>query len=254
MADAKNKLASLEALEALAQRVANGFSTKDEVSGVSGRVSTLETAGYQTETQVQNAINAKLSSTYKAGGSLESPSDDKLVEANAGMVYNISAQFTTDAAHFVEGVSKKYPAGTNVVVVSDGGTYKYDVLAGFVDLSEYAKTEDIKAVTKSETNGNIKVGDTEVEVYKHPTAAAQESGLYKVTVDGTGHVTGATAVEKEDITKLGIPGENTTYSDVTANGASGLMTGADKAKLDGFEVASTAEVKSVLDGVFGSED
>jgi hypothetical protein len=43
-------------------------------------------------------------------------------------------------------------------------------------------------------------------VYSHPTYTAKSSGLYKVTVDSTGHVSATTAVTKADITALGIPG------------------------------------------------
>lgn len=46
-------------------------------------------------------------------------------------------------------------------------------------------------------------------VYTHPTYTAKSSGLYKITVDGTGHVSAATAVVKADITALGIPGSDT---------------------------------------------
>ena len=45
--------------------------------------------------------------------------------------------------------------------------------------------------------------------YTHPTHTAYTSGLYKFTSDGLGHITAATAVTKEDITKLGIPGTDT---------------------------------------------
>ena len=45
--------------------------------------------------------------------------------------------------------------------------------------------------------------------YIHPTYTSKASGLYKVTVDGTGHVSAATAVSKADITALGIPGSDT---------------------------------------------
>lgn len=45
--------------------------------------------------------------------------------------------------------------------------------------------------------------------YTHPTYTAKSSGLYKITVDGTGHVSAATAVTKADITALGIPGQDT---------------------------------------------
>ena len=112
--------------------------------------------------------------------------------------------------------------------------------------------------------------------YTHPTYTARAAGLYKITVDGTGHISGATAVTKADITGLGIPGSDTKYgvfkaatadaaggtglvpapakgaqglflrgdnvwakpTDTTYNDATasehGLMTAADKTKLDGI--------------------
>lgn len=48
--------------------------------------------------------------------------------------------------------------------------------------------------------------------YQHPSHTAHESGLYKITTDGLGHVSNATSVTKADITALGIPAQNTTYS------------------------------------------
>ena len=56
--------------------------------------------------------------------------------------------------------------------------------------------------------------------YVHPSYTAQKSGLYKVTVDASGHVSAATAVVKADITGLGIPAQDTTYSNMTAATAS----------------------------------
>lgn len=66
--------------------------------------------------------------------------------------------------------------------------------------------------------------------YTHPSYTAKSNGLYKVTVDSTGHVSGASAVAKSDITGLGIPGSDTTYNVFTgattspaAEGSSGLV-------------------------------
>ena len=56
--------------------------------------------------------------------------------------------------------------------------------------------------------------------YTHPTHTAYTSGLYKITTNNLGHVTAATAVVKADITGLGIPGQDTTYSTMTAASAS----------------------------------
>ena len=106
-------------------------------------------AKYQTEEQVVAAITAKVSSTYKAGGSAAFADLPELTEVNLGLVVNVTDKFTTTDS-FVEGAGKKHPAGTNVVVVQSGEEYKYDVLAGFVDLSGYVKAEDITTATEAE--------------------------------------------------------------------------------------------------------
>ena len=106
------------------------------------------------------------------------------------------------------------------------------------------------AITAGDTNGHLKVNGTDVTVYTHPAHTAKQSGLYKVTVDTEGHVTDATPVVKTDITGLGIPAQDTTYSDVTAGGASGLMTGADKTKLDGLVSATTEEITAAMDEIY----
>lgn len=64
--------------------------------------------------------------------------------------------------------------------------------------------------------------------YTHPTYTAKDSGLYKITVDGNGHVSATAPVGKSDITALGIPSTNTTYSNfkaatASAAGGSGLV-------------------------------
>ena len=70
--------------------------------------------------------------------------------------------------------------------------------------------------------------------YVHPTYNAKTSGLYKITVDGLGHISAASAVTKEDITNLGIPGTSSSY-DVATQSANGLMSSTDKKKLDSVE-------------------
>jgi hypothetical protein len=85
--------------------------------------------------------------------------------------------------------------------------------------------------------------------YVHPSYTAHDSGLYKITVDATGHVSAVTAVAKGDITALGIPSTNTTYNDAT-QGAHGLMSTADKKKLDAFGAASTYALKSDITAMY----
>lgn len=61
---------------------------------------------------------------------------------------------------------------------------------------------------------------TGANAYTHPAYTAKSAGFYKVTVDGTGHVSAATAVAKSDIIALGIPAQDTTYRSMTAATAS----------------------------------
>lgn len=71
--------------------------------------------------------------------------------------------------------------------------------------------------------------------YVHPAGSApsKASGFYKFSTDSTSHVASVTAVAKSDITALGIPGQDTTYGNATQS-TSGLMSAADKTKLDGI--------------------
>ena len=100
------------------------------------------TAGtdYLTPAQVDSAIDSKISSVYTPKGSIAFASLPTTAEGLVGDVYNITDAFTTTAA-FVEGAGQSYPAGTNVVCVKEGSAYKWDVLAGFIDITELTTTE-----------------------------------------------------------------------------------------------------------------
>ena len=66
--------------------------------------------------------------------------------------------------------------------------------------------------------------------YIHPEHTAWASGLYKITVDSLGHVIAVSAVQKSDITNLGIPDSNTTY-DLASDYSNGLMSAEQYTKL-----------------------
>ena len=60
--------------------------------------------------------------------------------------------------------------------------------------------------------------------YTHPTYTSRTSGLYKITVNGTGHVSAATAVVQSDITGLGIATDDVmTGASSSVDGAKGLV-------------------------------
>ena len=86
-------------------------------------------------------VDAKVTGVYTPKGSIAFASLPTAAAGNRGWVYNVSDAFTTTAA-FVEGAGHSYGAGTNVVCVDAGsGSYKWDVLAGTIDLTELTADE-----------------------------------------------------------------------------------------------------------------
>lgn len=61
-------------------------------------------------------------------------------------------------------------------------------------------------------SGGIDVSNQNVISHSNSITPKTASGLYLVKIDGQGHITEANLVQKENITSLGIPGENTTYT------------------------------------------
>ena len=84
--------------------------------------------------------------------------------------------------------------------------------------------------------------------YTHPAHTARTSGLYKITVDNLGHVTAVSAVQKSDITNLGIPDSDTTYGLASAYN-NGLMSSTQYSKLSGIESGAN---KTTVDATLSS--
>jgi len=123
-----------------------------ETTGIDSDTTTLATTA-----QVKEYVETKVTSAYKAAGSLAPAGvvSGLLVAANEGKVYNLSGKLTLDAttaALFVDGTAgEEFIEGTNIVVVDAGsGTYKFDAMAGFVDLSAYVKFTDLGGLTAAE--------------------------------------------------------------------------------------------------------
>ena len=237
---------------------------------------------FQTETQVSTAISkAVAAADHLKRKVVNSTADIDLKAADASQyIYMVSKGTAGEADKYDE------------YMVIDGVLEKMGDWG--VDLSGYVQKETGKGLSTNDytTAEKTKLGGIEegANKYTHPTYTARSSGLYKVTVDASGHVTEVAPVTKADITGLGIPGTNTTYSpmsgatssaagtnglvpappagaqgkflrgdgtwqplvsygEATATNA-GLMSAADKTKLDGLVLATSAEVKAMLDEVF----
>ena len=106
---------------------------------------------YATTSNVNTLISQAVSTVYTPKGSLDDISTLTTLAASGkvGDVYNISSEFTTTNV-FIEGIGKKYPAGTNIVLVEVEGEKKWDVLAGSVDLSGYVQKSEMVAITNVE--------------------------------------------------------------------------------------------------------
>lgn len=277
------KLAKLEALKALAERVKSDYATKESVEALTDRVGGLETAGGEPNVITAVKVNGTAQTITDKAVDIKVPV--KVSELNNDSKFQSDTQVATAIAQAiaasghasfekVDAVPAADEAKENVLyLVMNSKTKHYDIYAKVgatvellddttVDLSGYSTTEAINAllaekVDKEEGNGLSSNDYTDAEKtklaglenYTHPAHTAKTSGLYKVTVDALGHVTAAAAVAKADITALGIPAQDTTYSPATAS-ANGLMAAADKSKLDGLDVATTAEVTEMLNEVF----
>ena len=117
--------------------------------------------------------------------------------------------------------------------------------ADTLPLSDSAAASATKKITFANFKAVLKTYfDGLYNKYVHPTYTARAAGLYKVTVDGTGHVSAATAVAKADITALGIPGQDTVYTLPTASASvlGGVKIGA------GLTVASGVVSVGTIDG------
>lgn len=276
MAYNEEKLARLKHLKQLAQKA------KAESDAVATRVKSLEDAGAQANKIESIKVNGT-AQTIDPDKSVNITVPTKTSQLNNDSTFQTSAQVVaaintaiskSGHASFqkVDAVPKADAAQENILyLVMNTTTKHYDIYAKIkgssdsytmellddttVDLSgkvdkvagKGLSTNDYTTAEKTKLSG-IAEGANK---YVHPSYTAKTSGLYKVTVDATGHVSAVAAVTKGDITALGIPGQDTTYPEATTAKA-GLMSAADKSKLDGMTIATDAEVSEMLTEVFGA--
>lgn len=278
MAYNKEKLTKLEALQELAKQAEQKYATKESATELSDRVQGLETTGGQPNVIETVKVNGVAQEVSEKAVNIAVPTkvselaNDSLFQTNSEVAQAIQTAIAkTGHASFkkVDAVPDAETAEDNVMyLVMNSKTKHYDIYAKAenevvllddttVDLTNYVEKEEGKGLSTNDYTTEEKeklAGIAEgANNYTHPAYTEQASGFYKVTVDATGHVSAVTAVTKADITGLGIPAQDTTYKPAVANGADGLMTGADKAKLDGMEVATLEEVKEMLNEVFATE-
>lgn len=148
-------------------------------------------------------------------------------------------------------ISKLSFAG--VSLTEDKKVIKSDLLQ--IDISEINTVTDTEMSNTSENPVQNKVIKAYVDskVYTHPSYTAKSTGLYKVTVDGLGHISGTVAVSKSDITALGIPAQDTTYN--AAGSSLGLVkTGGDVSINDGVITVNDDSHEHTINTIVGLQD
>lgn len=273
MAYNKEKLTKLEALQELSKRIEQDYATKESVNSLSERVDDLVTAGGEPNVIETVKVNGVAQEVTEKAVDIKVPTkvsdltNDSAFQTNTEVAQAIQTAISkTGHAVFkkVDVVPEAAAAEDNVLyLVMNSKTKHYDIYAKVenevvllddttVDLTNYVEKEDGKGLSTNDYTTEDKEKLAGLNNYTHPSYTQQSSGFYKVTVDATGHVSAVEAVTKEDITGLGIPAQDTTYSPATSE-ADGLMSKNDKTKLDGIEVASLEEVQEMLNEVFATE-
>lgn len=161
--------------------------------------------------------NKDILSTFATKTGLKDHSDSN-VHVTSTERTNWNAAYThSTSSHAPSNAEKNQNAFSNIVVGSatiaaETATDTVTFVAGSnVTLTPDANNDKITIAAK----------DT---VYSHPSYTARASGLYKITVDASGHVSDVASVEKSDITTLGIPAQDTVYSHPSTHPVS-MITG-----------------------------
>lgn len=175
-----------------------------------------------TDSKIESMDASKLTGTVPSEV-LPSYVDDVI----EGYYYN--EKFYSDSSH---SKSISGEAGKIYVSLDTNKTYRYSGSI-FVVISE--------TLALGETSSTAYRGDRGKTAYSHASSkgSAFASVLGKVTTNSEGHVTGITPIVKSDITGLGVPAQDTTYSKATST-TDGLESKEHYSKIEG--IADGAEV------------
>ena len=203
------------------------------LKGVANGVASLDANGMVPSSQLPSYVDDVLEYTNKAGF----PSTGETGKIYIDKTTNITYRWGGTA--YVE-ISPSLALGetSSTAYSGDKGKSTTDkvnaIIAGTTKVPKATNADTVNGLTvKTAVPANAKFTDT---VYTHPSnSSSYTSGLYKITVDKYGHVISAVAVQKADITNLGIPGS--------------IITSASEIKLASGKTIETAinEILSVLE-------
>lgn len=199
------------------------FLQASDIANKADKATTLSGYGI-VDAYTKNEIDGKISSVYKPGGTKTFDTLPTLTSANEGFVYNITDEFTT-TADFVEGANKKIGAGADVAIVNIGtaenAVYKYNVLPGFIDLSEFENhnADNTIHITENERN----------------TWNAKQDTISDLATIRTNASAGAEAKEQLETKQNTITETSKLSADLISAGATNtVLTVTDKSKYDAY--------------------
>ena len=172
---------------------------------------------YYQKSEVDGKLSGKAASSHKHGAA-------DISSVNASAITGVIA--AANLPSFVDDVLEGYYGSDGVFYQHhDASTGKYsDAYTGesgkiYVNLNDNktyrwsgsAYVVISETIALGETASTAYRGDRGAAAYNHAAAkgSAFANGLYKITTNAQGHVTAATAVQKSDITALGIPAQDT---------------------------------------------
>ena len=171
---------------------------------------------YYTESEIDTKLSGKAASSHK-----HAAADITSVNASAitGTIAAANLPSYVDDVLEYAGTSKFPSTGEAGKIYTDTTTNKTYRWGG----SSYVVISDTIAL--GETASTAYRGDRGVVAYNHAAAkgSAFASGLYKITTNEQGHVTAATAVQKSDITALGIKADITIGTAKPTSSTSGIF-------------------------------
>lgn len=187
---------------AITNAIANAAYIPTSQKGANSGVAELDANGKVPSSQLPSYVDDVIEG-YKSGADFFEDSAhtaSKKITGETGKIYvdlSTNVTYRWSGTAYVE-ISASLALGETGATAyrGDRGKIAYDH-----SQSAHART-DATAVASSTTNGKIKINGTETTVYSHPTYTSKTSGLYKITVDATGHVSATAAVAKADLTGI----------------------------------------------------
>ena len=226
-----------------------GNKLEKSLKGAASGLAELDANGKVPAAQLPSYVDDVIEA-YKSGADFYEDSAHTAAKKITGESGKIYVDLHTNVTYRWSGTAYVEISASLALGETDSTAYRGDrgKIAYNHSQSAHART-DATATAGSTTNGKIKINGSDVTVYTHPAYTAKTSGLYKITVDATGHVSAATAVAKDDITALGIPGSGYTHPTHTSHAA-----GIYKITVDslGHVSAATTVAKGDLTGIIGN--